>query len=69
MRPGGQTDRQTDVTKLTLAFGNFANALKNETLKSNHWFPDDEKGKLRSQENRSFPKTGVDTQQHKPEQT
>jgi hypothetical protein len=41
--------------KLTVAFRNFANAPKDETRKKNHWFPDDEKGNLRSQESRSFP--------------
>jgi len=27
--PCGQTDKRTDTTKLTVAFRNFANALKN----------------------------------------
>jgi hypothetical protein len=31
MRTDGQTDRQTDVTKLTVAFRNFANASKNSS--------------------------------------
>jgi len=30
--PSGQTDGQTDMTKLILAFRNFANAPKNESL-------------------------------------
>jgi len=28
--PRGQTDKQTDMTKIIVAFRNFANALKND---------------------------------------
>jgi hypothetical protein len=44
IRPDTQTDRQTDMTKLTVAFRNFANARRNEI--------EDSKGRIKEYRSR-----------------